>query len=75
MFHADKHNTSGSRYYCRKCGRNYNRKANLNRHMKLECGVPKKFTCLTCGKSFARNNELTKHVMFVHTTEYINRGE
>lgn len=57
---------SGTRYYCINCGRNYNRRANLKRHLKLECGVPKKFSCPMCGRAFARNNELTKHVFFVH---------
>lgn len=56
----------GTRYYCINCGRNYNRRANLKRHLKLECGVPKKFSCPMCSKAFARNNELKKHMFFVH---------
>lgn len=65
----------GSRYYCPNCGRNYNRKANLNRHMNLECGVPKKFSCRTCGKAFTRNNELTKHVLIVHKEGILNMDQ
>lgn len=64
VFHIEEQ--TGTRYYCQNCGRNYNRKTNLNRHLKLECGVPKKFSCSACGRAFARNNELTKHVFFVH---------
>lgn len=67
MFHLEKNIRTGTRYYCHNCGRNYNRRNNLLRHLNLECGVPKKFSCSMCSKAFARNNELKKHLLFVHS--------
>lgn len=55
------------RYYCaRGCGRSYNRRDNLLRHLKFECGVPKQFTCSYCGKYFVHKSNLKNHIIVIH---------
>lgn len=48
------------------CGRSYKRKNTLNAHVRLECGVPRKFKCDICEKAFARKGTLQSHVAAVH---------
>lgn len=56
--------------YCpNNCGRCYSgntRKGTLNRHLKLECGVERKFQCSYCSKRFSRKNTLKTHYVCVH---------
>lgn len=49
-----------------KCGRSYKHKNTLSAHVRLECGVPRKFKCDICDKSFARKGTLKSHVAVVH---------
>lgn len=65
-FYVEKNIRTGTSYYCHNCGQNYYLIYNIHRHIKLECGVPKKFSCPECSKGFARNNHLKRHLMFVH---------
>ncbi|XP_039284551.1 longitudinals lacking protein, isoforms N/O/W/X/Y-like isoform X2 [Nilaparvata lugens] len=38
---------STSKFYCpNNCGRSYNQKGNLNRHLRYECGVEPQFQCV-----------------------------
>ncbi|XP_033231774.1 zinc finger protein 519-like [Belonocnema kinseyi] len=53
-------------FTCEKCGRTYNREANLTRHKKLECDVMPQFRCKFCGKRFKRNTHLRRHTVNVH---------
>ncbi|VVC28710.1 Zinc finger C2H2-type,Zinc finger, RING/FYVE/PHD-type [Cinara cedri] len=48
------------------CGRCYsgkNRKNNLKKHLKLECGVAPKFSCRICWRRFTRNEGLKRHLI------------
>lgn len=55
------------KYVCpRNCGRSYNHRATMNRHLKYECGVPPRFKCNICGKMFAQKVNLNTHLMSVH---------
>ncbi|XP_025197595.1 longitudinals lacking protein, isoforms N/O/W/X/Y-like isoform X5 [Melanaphis sacchari] len=55
------------KYLCpRNCGRSYNHRATMNRHLKYECGVPPRFKCNICGKMFAQKVNLNTHIMSVH---------
>lgn len=48
------------------CGRKYKQKGNLSVHLRLECGVPRKFKCEICGKAFTRNSSCKTHTITVH---------
>jgi len=58
--------------YCpNNCGRYYSgdwKKSSLQRHLKHECGVPKKFICLICYRRFARKTHLNSHTLIKHQT-------
>lgn len=54
-------------YYCpNDCGKKYNRKHNLNRHLNYECGVERRFTCDICFKKFTYKNSMKFHKISVH---------
>jgi len=48
------------------CGRSYNHRGTLRRHLKYECGVPPQFKCEYCPRTFAQKVNLNKHQMAVH---------
>lgn len=48
------------------CGRSYMHKGNLSRHLKFECGVPRKFSCNLCGKKFAQKENFKTHQIMKH---------
>lgn len=49
-----------------KCGRRYKNKSSFSRHLKFECGVPKRFHCKLCGKSFAQKENYKTHSIIKH---------
>lgn len=48
-------------YFCEQCGRHFNDKANLNRHLQRHLGV-KKFECQECG-----HKDYSQHLINLHT--------
>jgi len=48
-------------YFCDQCGRHFNDKANLNRHLQRHLGV-KKFECQECG-----HKDYSQHLINLHT--------
>lgn len=48
------------------CGRRYRNKSSFRRHLKFECGVPKRFHCKICGKSFAQKENYKTHTIIKH---------
>lgn len=51
---------------CGRCYRGPGRKGTLKRHLKHECGVPRKFQCSYCLKRFALKENLKTHYARVH---------
>lgn len=59
-------NSIGNEFVCDACGKSYNRKGNLGRHKRYECGKGRQFQCLECPKSFFRKDKLCFHVKMCH---------
>ncbi|XP_065349493.1 longitudinals lacking protein, isoforms A/B/D/L-like isoform X4 [Cloeon dipterum] len=51
----------GPPFPCHRCGRLYNHKCNLMRHLRLECGVHPRFECMWCTKKFKHRHHLRDH--------------
>lgn len=56
----------GEEFVCDDCGKCYNRKGNLGRHKRYECGKDKQFRCGACPKSFFRKDKLCFHMKMCH---------
>lgn len=48
------------------CGKKYNKKYTLNRHLNYECGVDPRFTCDICLKKFSYKDKMILHKGMVH---------
>ncbi|XP_066959268.1 longitudinals lacking protein, isoforms A/B/D/L-like isoform X4 [Macrobrachium rosenbergii] len=51
---------------CSKCGRSYTLRSNLSRHMRLECGVERRYSCSYCQKKFSHAHHLRSHEKSIH---------
>lgn len=59
--------TTGERFFCMVCGKNYLRKRHLQRHMRDECiGIPPRFECEFCPSKFRRKYHLVRHLNSRH---------
>lgn len=61
-------NTFGSpeTFRCQKCGREYRTKYTCNRHERLECGIPAKYSCSACDFRSKHKHNLKQHYESVH---------
>ena len=67
----DTHHSSGSSigpgsFPCTRCGKVYNWRGNLLRHMRLECGKDPQFQCSYCPYMTKHKNHLLRHVKTRH---------
>lgn len=64
---------------CQRCGKVYNRKGNLGRHVRYECGKGPQFPCHLCEKKFFRREKLALHVknheLFQQSSVPLVRGQ
>lgn len=58
-------------FVCPKCGKVYNARKNLARHINIECGKPPKFSCMYCDYKNYRRNEIKKHVSKKHLNKFM----
>ncbi|XP_031346967.1 longitudinals lacking protein, isoforms A/B/D/L isoform X2 [Photinus pyralis] len=54
-------------YSCPKCGKLYNARKNLVRHLKIECGKEPQFICPYCDYKNHRRNEIKNHLRNKHS--------
>lgn len=55
-----------SGFQCAKCEKSYKSKPNLYRHIRLECGVNRRYTCVHCNMGFKHNHHLRRHIGRAH---------
>lgn len=53
-------------FACPRCPKMYKQHFNLLRHLRLECGVERRFECHICKRRFCRQNQMKRHLMLVH---------
>ncbi|XP_052122621.1 longitudinals lacking protein, isoforms A/B/D/L-like isoform X2 [Frankliniella occidentalis] len=58
--------TNESSHNCPRCGKSYQHKGSLSRHLKVECGNLRSEMCSICLKSFLYKHHLDRHMKFVH---------
>ncbi|KAJ8396636.1 hypothetical protein AAFF_G00017020 [Aldrovandia affinis] len=51
----------GDRLVCVYCGKSFNQKGSLDRHMRLHMGITP-FACVFCGKRYTRKDQLEYHI-------------
>ncbi|KAG9342203.1 hypothetical protein JZ751_016705 [Albula glossodonta] len=51
----------GDRLLCVYCGKSFNQKGSLDRHMRLHMGITP-FACIYCGKRYTRKDQLEYHI-------------
>ena len=55
---------------CHKCGKSFNRKSTLDRHLKKVYQCDRKeaiFKCINCNKKFTRKDALDRHIRTIHS--------
>ncbi|XP_034249683.1 longitudinals lacking protein-like isoform X5 [Thrips palmi] len=58
--------TNEPSHNCPRCGKSYQHKGSLSRHLRVECGNRRSETCSVCLKSFLYKHHLERHMKFVH---------
>lgn len=53
--------TQKNEYFCMNCGKKYNWKGNLRRHIKLECGRDPSLKCQFCNYVTKHKSSLLRH--------------
>jgi rubrerythrin len=56
---------------CRNCGRIYQVKKSLQRHLRHECGKEPQFKCPICDKAFYHNFIMFTHALQVHQAKLV----
>lgn len=57
---------SESSHNCPRCGKSYQHKGSLSRHLRVECGNLRSEMCSVCLKSFLYKHHLDRHMKYVH---------
>ncbi|KAG8259387.1 hypothetical protein J6590_014857 [Homalodisca vitripennis] len=57
---------------CGRCGRQYTRKYNLLRHVRLECGKEPQHQCPHCPHRAKRKNNLKVHIVTKHPEQCVD---
>lgn len=60
--HFSSQNKTPPGYFCEKCNRSYIHKANMKRHMKIECGKSPTISCPYCDYKTFYKHDVLKHI-------------
>ena len=53
-------------FTCHQCGRSYQMRHNLVKHLRFECGGQKHFACNLCPARYTQNGKLRQHMLNAH---------
>ncbi|XP_011686593.1 PREDICTED: longitudinals lacking protein, isoform G isoform X28 [Wasmannia auropunctata] len=53
-------------FSCHQCGRTYQMRHNLVKHLRFECGGQKHFACSICPSRYTQNGKLRQHMLNAH---------
>ncbi|KAG5320245.1 ZBT18 protein, partial [Pseudoatta argentina] len=53
-------------FNCHQCGRTYQSRHNLVKHLRFECGGQKHFACSLCPSRYTQNGKLRQHMLNAH---------
>ncbi|XP_031848640.2 zinc finger X-chromosomal protein-like [Nomia melanderi] len=53
-------------FTCHQCGRSYQMRHNLVKHLRFECGGHKHFACSLCPARYTQNGKLRQHMLNAH---------
>ncbi|XP_015436080.1 PREDICTED: gastrula zinc finger protein XlCGF57.1-like [Dufourea novaeangliae] len=53
-------------FTCYQCGRTYQMRHNLVKHLRFECGGQKHFVCTVCPARYTQNGKLRQHMLNAH---------
>nr|XP_033333668.1 transcription factor che-1-like [Megalopta genalis] len=53
-------------FTCHRCGRSYQMRHNLVKHLRFECGGHKHFACSLCPARYTQNGKLRQHMLNAH---------
>jgi len=53
-------------FNCHQCGRTYQMRHNLVKHLRFECGGQKHFACSLCPSRYTQNGKLRQHMLNAH---------
>ncbi|CAH1367277.1 hypothetical protein MTP99_008526 [Tenebrio molitor] len=68
MFILDPYQEKG--FFCKKCGKSYTLRRNLQRHEKVECQKEKKFVCGICSHRTYYKSDLRVHIFNKHGVQH-----
>ncbi|XP_014482684.1 PREDICTED: zinc finger protein 408-like, partial [Dinoponera quadriceps] len=57
---------SSRTFSCHQCGRLYQMRHNLVKHLRFECGGQKHFACSLCTARYTQNGKLRQHMLNAH---------
>ncbi|KAG8259218.1 hypothetical protein J6590_014688 [Homalodisca vitripennis] len=66
----DKRTTGGCLHSCPQCGKGYQSRNNLQRHVRVECGKDPQFACPSCNHRFWYRSKLRNHLIIVHNNKF-----
>ena len=59
-----------SGWVCRQCGKQYQWKESLYKHIRIECGKDPAFQCSVCLKKFKHKHHWKSHLRLIHSISY-----
>ena len=55
---------------CRQCGKQYQWRESLYKHIRIECGKPPAWECSICGRKFKHKHRWQSHTKLKHAISF-----